>query len=79
VRNGDCEVKFIAIERQLGDFFTKPLSKDTLFFFRNELGILDSNSILNVFFISPLSLFVKTNKEKSLCGLYVCIVCLFLL
>jgi len=42
VSNGDCEVQFIEIEKQLANIFTKPLLKDNFFFLRNELGILDS-------------------------------------
>jgi len=45
VSNGDCEVKFIAIKRQLAYFFTKPLQKDMFFFLINELGILDSQTL----------------------------------
>jgi len=45
VSNGDCEVKFIATERQLADIFTKPLQKDRFFSLRNEQGILDSQTL----------------------------------
>jgi len=43
--HGDCEVKFIATERQPTDFFTKPFPKDRFFFLRNELGILDLQTL----------------------------------
>ena len=45
VSNGDCEVQFIAIERELAGIFTKPLSKDRFFSLRNELGIIDSQAL----------------------------------
>jgi len=45
VSNGDCEVQLIATERQLADIFTKPLSKDRFFSLRNELGIIDSQTL----------------------------------
>jgi len=45
VNNGDCEVKFIETKLQLVDIFTKPLPKESFFFLRNELGILDSQNL----------------------------------
>ena len=45
VSNGDYELQFIEIEKQPADIFTKPLPKDRFFFLRNELGILDSQTI----------------------------------
>jgi len=45
VNNGDSEVKFIETGMQLAYIFTKPLPKDRFFFLRNELGILDSQTL----------------------------------
>ena len=45
VSNGVCEIKFIESEKQLADFFTKPLAKDRFNYLRTKLGILD---ILNI-------------------------------
>ena len=45
VRNGDCDVQFIATEKQLTYIFTKPLPKDMFLFIRNELSILDSKNL----------------------------------
>jgi len=45
VSNGDHEIQFIEIEKQLADIFTKPLPKERFFFLRNELGILHSQII----------------------------------
>jgi len=45
VSNGICEIKFIESEKQLVDFFTKPLAKDRFNYLRTELGILD---LLNI-------------------------------
>ena len=63
MNNGDCEVKFIKTKLQLADIFTKPLPKERFFFFRNELGILDSKSFLKLFY-NCYSLFVKTNRGR---------------
>jgi len=41
----EIEVKFIATERQLTNFFIKPLAKVRFFFFRNDLGILDLETL----------------------------------
>jgi len=41
VSNGICEMEFIESEKQLADFFTKPLAKDKFNYLRTELGILD--------------------------------------
>jgi len=45
INNGDCEIKFISIESQLADIFTKPLSKDRFYSLRNELGIIDMHAL----------------------------------
>ena len=45
VNNGDCEMKFIETRLQLTDIFTKSLQKNMFFFLRNELGILDSQTL----------------------------------
>jgi len=45
VNNGDCEMKFIETRLQLAYIFTKLLPKDKFFFLRNELGILDSQTL----------------------------------
>jgi len=45
INNGDCEIKFVSIESQLADIFTKPLSKDRFYSLRNELGILDMHAL----------------------------------
>ena len=43
--NGICEIEFIESEKQLADFFTKPLTKDRFNYLRTELGILDISNI----------------------------------
>jgi len=43
IANGTCDIKFIGIEFQLADLFTKPLSKDRFYFHLNELGIISLN------------------------------------
>jgi len=45
ITNRDCEIKFVSIERQLVDIFTKPLSNDRLYSLLNELGILDMHAL----------------------------------
>ena len=45
VSNGDCEIPFVATESQLADIFTKPLSKEKFYSFRNELGIIDLQAL----------------------------------
>ena len=45
MNNGDCKMKFIETRLQLADIFTKPLPKDRFFVLRNELGILDSQTL----------------------------------
>jgi len=45
VSNGICEIKFIESEKQLADFFTKPLAKDRFNYLRTELGILDYSNV----------------------------------
>jgi len=47
VSNGDCEVQFTETDKELADFFTKPLARDRFNFLRTELGILDSSNVLN--------------------------------
>ena len=44
--NDICEIKFIESEKQLADFFTKPLAKDRFNYLRTELGILDYSNII---------------------------------
>jgi len=41
VSNSICEIKFIESEKELADFFTKPLAKDRFNYLRTELRILD--------------------------------------
>ena len=43
IANGTCDIKFIGIEFQLADLFTKPLAKDRFYFLLNELGIISLN------------------------------------
>jgi len=43
IANGTCDIKFIGIELQLDDLFTKPLTKDRFYFLLNELGIISIN------------------------------------
>ena len=43
ISNGTCDIKFIGIDLQLADLFTKPLSKDRFNFQLNELGIINVN------------------------------------
>jgi len=45
VSNGICEIKFIESEKQLADFFTKPLAKDIFNYLRTELDILDYSNV----------------------------------
>ncbi|XP_068504649.1 secreted RxLR effector protein 161-like [Phaseolus vulgaris] len=45
ITNGECEIKFVSIERQFADIFTEPLSKDMFYYLRNELGILDMHAL----------------------------------
>jgi len=45
VSNDVCEIKSIEYEKQLADFFTKPLVEDRFNYLRTELDILD---ILNI-------------------------------
>jgi len=54
VSNGICEIKFIESEKQLVDFFTKPLAKDRFNYLRTELGIwitqmLHKSKLHNIF------------------------------
>jgi hypothetical protein len=39
VKRGDLKVKYVASDHQLADIFTKPLSKNKLWYFRDELGM----------------------------------------
>ena len=50
VLKGDYCIEFIDSELQLTDIFTKPLARDRIFIFRNELGILDGSSIDDILF-----------------------------
>ena len=45
VCNGVCEIKYIESEKQLTNFFTKPLAKDKFNYLRTELGILDLSNV----------------------------------
>jgi len=45
VSNGVCEIRFIEYEKQLVDFFTIPLARDSFNYIRIELGILDLSNI----------------------------------
>jgi len=45
INNGDYEIKFISIESQLADIFTKPLSKDRFYSLKYELGIIDMHAL----------------------------------
>jgi len=47
VKNGDFEVEFIETNKQLADFFTKPLARDRFNHLRTELGILDISNVQN--------------------------------
>jgi len=47
VSNEDCEVQFIETNKQLADFFTKPLARDRFNLLRTELSILDVSNVLN--------------------------------
>jgi len=47
VSNGDCEVQFIETDKQLADFFTKPLARDRFNVLRTKLGILDVSNVSN--------------------------------
>jgi len=40
-----CEIKFIESEKQLADFFTKPLAEDRFNYLRTDLRILDISNI----------------------------------
>ena len=45
VEKGDCVFEFIESSKQLADIFTKPLPKESFFYIRSELGILDASCI----------------------------------
>jgi len=45
VNNGECVVQFVSSEKQLVGLFTKPLKKERFIFLRNELCIIDINSV----------------------------------
>jgi len=48
VSNGDFEIQFIEIEKQLVDFFfTKRLARDRFNFLRTELGILVASNVFH--------------------------------
>jgi len=42
---GDCVLEFVDTKNQLADIFTKPLSKETFFAIRRELGLLDVSDL----------------------------------
>jgi len=46
VQKGDCEIKFVKIENQLADLFTKPLARDRFNKLRTKLGILDIKNVV---------------------------------
>jgi len=52
VSNGDCEVEFIEINKQLAYFFTKPLARDRFNHLRTGLGILYISNVQNRYFLS---------------------------
>ena len=45
VLKGDCALEFVDTKNQLADIFTKPLSKETFFAIRRELGLLDVSDL----------------------------------
>ena len=45
VEKGDCVFEFVESTKQLADIFTKPLPKESFFYIRSELGILDASCI----------------------------------
>jgi len=45
VLKGDCVLEFVESSKQLADIFTKPLQKETFYFIRRELGIIDQSCI----------------------------------
>jgi len=47
VRNENCEVQFIETDKQLVDFFTKPLARERFNHLRTKLGILDISNVSN--------------------------------
>ena len=47
VSNGNYEVQFIETDKQLVDFFTKPLARERFNHLRTELGILDISNVSN--------------------------------
>jgi hypothetical protein len=46
VQKGDCVLEFIDTSKQLADIFTKPLSKESFYFIRRELGIIDQYCVI---------------------------------
>jgi len=45
VLKGDVFLEFVDTKNQLADIFTKPLSKDTFYNIRRELGLLDASDL----------------------------------
>lgn len=45
VQNGDCVLEHVGTTKQLADILTKPLNKESFFYIRRELGILDLSYI----------------------------------
>ena len=43
VQKGDVVIEFVDTSKQLADIFTKPLNKESFYFIRNELGVLDAS------------------------------------
>ena len=41
MQKGDCVLEFVETSKQLADIFTKPLPRDSFFYIRRELGIID--------------------------------------
>jgi hypothetical protein len=46
VEKGDIMIKFIDIERQLADIFTKPLNSSCFTYLRGELGVCHSYGLV---------------------------------
>ena len=61
VSNGNCEVQIIETNKQLADFFTKPLARDRFNLLRTELGILDISNVSNIYCLHNYMFVVLTN------------------